>query len=216
MTTQDTCPDCGVAVGQPHINECDIERCSVCGSQRIICDCEGHDPASSEWTGKWSTNKDAQQPDSASSEGLKTLFPIYDRGDEPLVTVEQLKRDVEEVIGCGDDLPYLAFVSGPEMNLRVEFNDYDGDTDRGIVPIGLIELIRRGADQVLVIAEVWLRGEESTACHGVMILKARPDGDTMHVAEFEGKTTLGPWEERLPVDSGNLSRLFERAEKRSA
>lgn len=48
-------------------------------------------------------------------------FPIYDRGDEPLVTVEQLKRDVEEVIGSGAELPYLAFVSGPEMNFRVEF-----------------------------------------------------------------------------------------------
>ena len=150
------------------------------------------------------------------SERLKTLFPIYDRGDEPLVTVEQLKRDVEGVIGRRDELPYLAFVSGPEMNLRVEFNDYDAASDRGIVPLGLIELIRQGADHVLVVGEIWIRSEESTDWHGVMILEARPDGDTMHVAEFEGRTTLGLWKVSVPDDGGNLSRLFDRAERRSA
>lgn len=53
MDTQKTCPDCGTAVDEPHINECDIELCSICKGQKITCDCEGHDPMASAWTGEW-------------------------------------------------------------------------------------------------------------------------------------------------------------------
>jgi hypothetical protein len=48
-----TCPDCGAVPGSPHEEGCDVERCSVCGRQRLGDDCEGHDKYFSRWTGFW-------------------------------------------------------------------------------------------------------------------------------------------------------------------
>jgi len=48
------CPDCGAAVGQPHYAGCDVERCSSCGGQYILCGCAGNDPSAGAWSGEWS------------------------------------------------------------------------------------------------------------------------------------------------------------------
>lgn len=47
------CPDCAVKPGQVHLDNCDVERCSVCGSQYLSCGHVEHDKVFSRWTGFW-------------------------------------------------------------------------------------------------------------------------------------------------------------------
>lgn len=47
------CHDCGAKPGEPHRGNCDVERCSVCGGQRLQCDCLEHDRQFARWTGIW-------------------------------------------------------------------------------------------------------------------------------------------------------------------
>lgn len=48
------CHDCAVPPGQPHVDGCDVARCTACGMQRIGCDHGGSDVGwGSLWTGIW-------------------------------------------------------------------------------------------------------------------------------------------------------------------
>lgn len=53
LEESNACPDCGVEPGRAHEPGCDVERCSVCGLQRLLYECEGHDPAAAAWAGEW-------------------------------------------------------------------------------------------------------------------------------------------------------------------
>ena len=45
-----TCYDCGVAPGSLHLDGCDMAQCTVCLTQCLSCDCDGHHPGV--WTGE--------------------------------------------------------------------------------------------------------------------------------------------------------------------
>jgi hypothetical protein len=47
------CPDCFTFLGEPHKRGCDVERCTVCHGQRLMCDCFGHDSLAAAWSGEW-------------------------------------------------------------------------------------------------------------------------------------------------------------------
>lgn len=47
------CHDCGVKPGEPHLENCDVERCSICGGQKLGCGCKKHDKLFARWTGFW-------------------------------------------------------------------------------------------------------------------------------------------------------------------
>lgn len=88
MSKEDNCPDCGVAVGEAHRIGCDVERCSICGTQRVTCSCTNHDPSKSVWTGEWPT-KSSGGPGYYEEEGFVIL------SDEPLKPESELPHDTE-------------------------------------------------------------------------------------------------------------------------
>jgi hypothetical protein len=54
------CPDCGVEPGNIHNPDCDVEMCSVCGLQLLMCEHEEHDNAFARWSGFWPGSLEAE------------------------------------------------------------------------------------------------------------------------------------------------------------
>lgn len=45
------CPDCGVEPNQTHLVDCDVERCTECGGQKLSCGCKTD--TFEKWSGIW-------------------------------------------------------------------------------------------------------------------------------------------------------------------
>jgi len=60
-----TCPDCACGIGEEHSENCDVQRCSGCGGQRLSCFCgedgkkDKHDFSKTTWSGFWPGIKEA-------------------------------------------------------------------------------------------------------------------------------------------------------------
>lgn len=56
------CPDCGTDAGLPHVDGCDVARCTACGWQRIGCDHEDSDVGWGEvWSGRWPGDAEVEE-----------------------------------------------------------------------------------------------------------------------------------------------------------
>lgn len=72
VTEMESCPDCGTLPSNIHLDGCDVERCSVCGGQYLMCGCDEHDKAFARWTGFWPGLLEAQ----ALGVSMNDLYPM--------------------------------------------------------------------------------------------------------------------------------------------
>lgn len=80
------CHDCGALPGQPHNQNCDTERCSVCGGQRLQCDpdtCVNHDPLFARWSGLWPGWAELLALGIVQPNGNPDLNRMFERSYEP-------------------------------------------------------------------------------------------------------------------------------------
>ncbi|MEV6712707.1 hypothetical protein AB0M48_11765 [Lentzea sp. NPDC051208] len=57
---QPRCPDCEVAIGQPHVEGCDVAMCLRTGLQRLSCE-HKHNCGKDTWSGRWPGQTDCER-----------------------------------------------------------------------------------------------------------------------------------------------------------
>lgn len=56
------CPDCGANPGERHTStSCDVQRCTVCRGQYMVCQCGEHNWDEARWTGHWPGSLEAAE-----------------------------------------------------------------------------------------------------------------------------------------------------------
>lgn len=113
-----TCPNCGAGNCESYLNDCDIERCSVCGSQKISCDCLDHDPQLSARTGEWPKKKNASNGDNAVFYECDE-YVIFDSTHPP--RENQSPKNANQVTSQPERRYSDAFIAG---NQRIEWGEY--------------------------------------------------------------------------------------------
>jgi hypothetical protein len=78
------CPDCAVGLGERHYPNCDIQRCSVCGGQYMLCGCKKHDFDFATWDGYFPGVKRA-------AELNMDLNELYSSGEVPKIFIKPKK-----------------------------------------------------------------------------------------------------------------------------
>jgi len=80
MSKLETCHDCGAKPGETHSPNCDVERCSHCGGQMLMCGSKEHDPFFARWTGFWPGWVECLGLGLVQSNGRPDLNEFYKKG----------------------------------------------------------------------------------------------------------------------------------------